>query len=49
MTIARGLLRDTNGSLSSIAQQIGYGSEAAFSKAFKEVIGVSPGTYRRRE
>jgi transcriptional regulator GlxA family with amidase domain len=49
MTIARGLLRDTNGSLSSIAQQIGYGSEAAFSKAFKEMMGVSPGTYRRRE
>jgi AraC-like DNA-binding protein len=30
-----------------IAEQLGYQSEVAFSKAFKRVRGVSPGAYRR--
>jgi len=31
-----------------LATQFGYGSEAAFSRAFKRVIGVSPGAVRHR-
>jgi transcriptional regulator GlxA family with amidase domain len=31
----------------SVAEKVGYRSEAAFSKAFKRVLGVSPGAYRR--
>ncbi|MBC8137572.1 MAG: AraC family transcriptional regulator [Fibrella sp.] len=34
--------------LSEIAARIGYGSEAALSKVFKQHIGVTPGEYRRR-
>ncbi len=34
--------------LASIANAIGYGSEFAFSKAFKRVFGVAPTVYRRR-
>jgi len=41
------LLSTTNLTLEEIAQRIGYGSEAAFSAAFKREIGVAPGAYRR--
>ena len=30
------------------AQSVGYESDAAFSKAFKRVVGVSPGEYVKR-
>lgn len=33
-------------SIASIAESIGYGSEAAFSSAFKRIVGQSPGRYR---
>jgi len=33
--------------VSEIAEQVGYHSEAAFSKAFKRAIGVAPSKYRR--
>jgi AraC-like DNA-binding protein len=33
--------------LIEIAQSIGYESDAAFSKAFKRVLGVSPGEFRK--
>jgi AraC-like DNA-binding protein len=42
----RALLRQTQSSLSQIADAIGYGSAAAFSLAFTREHGVSPGTYR---
>ncbi len=32
--------------MAKIAQEVGYSSEAAFSKAFKRTMGVSPGAYR---
>jgi len=41
------LLRETDGKLSDIARAVGYESDAAFHKAFKRVVGVSPGEYRR--
>jgi AraC-like DNA-binding protein len=40
------LLRE-NRKLSDVAQLIGYASDGAFHRAFRRVIGVSPGTYRR--
>jgi AraC family transcriptional regulator, alkane utilization regulator len=47
MQKAAGLLREGHASLAEIAEQVGYDSEAAFSKAFKRAIGSAPGAYRR--
>jgi len=33
----------------SVADEIGYESEAAFSRAFKRQFGVSPGEWRKRQ
>lgn len=41
------LLNDPALVLKDIAQRAGYGSEMAFSKAFKREMGVAPGQYRR--
>ena len=40
-------LRSTNSGLAEIAERVGYGSEAAFSRAFKRWVGVAPALYRR--
>jgi AraC-like DNA-binding protein len=40
------LLRE-NRKLSDVAQRIGYASDGAFHRAFRRVIGVPPGVYRR--
>jgi AraC-like DNA-binding protein len=32
--------------LATIAEAVGYGSEAAFSRAFKKIVGVAPATWR---
>lgn len=47
MTVAAGLLRDTDGPLAVIADQVGYLSEFAFATAFKRHHGTSPGRFRR--
>jgi AraC-like DNA-binding protein len=47
MQIALGLLGG-NASVASIAVEAGYESEAAFSRAFKKAMGVSPSAWRRR-
>lgn len=47
MQKARELLADARLSTSAVAEQVGYLSEAAFSKAFKKVIGTGPGAFRR--
>ena len=47
MQLASGLLRDTNAKLIDVALDVGYESEAAFSRAFKRVAGVSPGAWRK--
>lgn len=46
MREASQLLRNGQASLAQIAQAVGYGSEAAFSTAFKRYSGSSPGEYR---
>jgi len=47
MQLASGFLRDTSTKLAEIALGVGYESEAAFSRAFKREVGVSPGAWRR--
>lgn len=44
---AAGLLREGRDPVAAIAERVGYESEAAFAKAFKREVGVSPGAYRR--
>jgi AraC-like DNA-binding protein len=46
MTVAARLLRASDYSLSAIAEQVGYGSEYAFSKAFRRELGLAPSRYR---
>jgi transcriptional regulator GlxA family with amidase domain len=48
MQKAKMLLETNNISMLSIAEQSGYQSEAAFSKAFKKCMGLSPGACRRK-
>lgn len=48
MQIASGLLSGGNTNVATIAAEIGYESEAAFSRAFKKMTGVSPSIWRRR-
>lgn len=47
MHVAITWLREDNAPLGVIAGRLGYQSEAAFSRAFKRVIGDSPGAARR--
>ena len=46
MTLAARLLRAGDSPLSAIAEQVGYGNEYAFSKAFRRELGVAPSRYR---
>ncbi len=46
MEVATALLRDQV-NIASIAEVVGYGSEAAFSRAFKKIVGVPPSQWRR--
>lgn len=46
--LATGALADADASLAEVAESVGYTSETAFSKAFKRLLGVSPGAYRRQ-
>jgi AraC-like DNA-binding protein len=49
MQVASGRLRDTNAKVVDVALDVGYESEAAFSRAFKRVVGLSPGEWRRKK
>lgn len=46
MRLAMRRLSRENQSVESVAAQLGYGSLAAFSRAFKRTVGVSPGACR---
>ncbi len=35
-------------SIAQVAERVGYGSELAFAKAFRRVIGIPPGAYARQ-
>ena len=41
------LLRESSRVVASIALEVGYESEAAFSRAFKRAVGMPPGAWRR--
>lgn len=45
--VARNWLRDTDQTQAEIAEQLGYESEASFSRAFKKSTGQTPGSVRR--
>lgn len=49
MMHACALLKDTRRGQAEIGQAVGYQSEAAFGKAFREVLGTSPGRWRRAQ
>src|SRR5882757_400672 len=42
------VLRDTERSLAEIANEVGYESDAALSKAFHRVVGMAPGAFRKQ-
>jgi AraC-like DNA-binding protein len=46
MQLAARLLAD-GGAVAEVARAVGYESEAAFSRAFKKLVGQAPGTWRR--
>lgn len=48
MTAARQMLLSTHLSMAQIAERSGYDSEVAFRKAFKNVLGETPGAVRAR-
>jgi AraC-like DNA-binding protein len=48
MTVAAGLLRDTDAPLGAVATRVGYTSEFAFANAFKREYGIAPGRYRKQ-
>ncbi|MBY4214019.1 AraC family transcriptional regulator [Rhodococcus fascians] len=48
MQVAYDTLRSEDVVLAELARRSGYSSEAAFGKAFKRAMGVSPGSVRRR-
>jgi len=47
LTVAAQRLRTDGASLATVAEQIGYESEAAFNRAFKREFGMPPATWRR--
>jgi AraC family transcriptional regulator, alkane utilization regulator len=49
LQLASSYLQNTDEGLAKIATQVGYESEAAFSRAFKRYVGQSPGTWRNRK
>jgi len=46
MQVAAATLRDSGATVADVAASVGYESEAAFSRAFKRIVGVSPGAWR---
>ncbi len=46
MQLASRLLAE-GGPLAAVAGAVGYGSEAAFSRAFKKLVGQPPATWRK--
>jgi len=48
MQVGAALLRNTNATVASVAQEVGYDSEAAFARAFKRLVGTSPAAWRKQ-
>ena len=43
------LLREGAATVATIAQEVGYDSEAAFARAFKRAVGTPPAAWRRTQ
>jgi len=48
MQLAANRLLDSRDSIATIADSVGYESEAAFSRAFKKLVGTAPGLWRQQ-
>ena len=48
LQLAAGLLANSSSKVATVAASVGWESEAAFSRAFKRAVGVSPSEWRRR-
>ena len=48
MQLAAGRLSDGSAKVAAVARDVGYESEAAFSRAFKKLTGVGPALWRSR-
>jgi AraC-like DNA-binding protein len=48
MQLAAELLRSSDATVASVALEVGYDSEAAFSRAFKRVAGMPPAAWRSK-
>ena len=46
--VGAALLRNTSATVAVVAQEVGYESEATFTKAFKRLTGKSPALWRRQ-
>lgn len=49
MQLAAALLSGTSLNLAEIADRVGYGSETAFSRAYKRQVGMAPADWRREK
>jgi AraC-like DNA-binding protein len=49
LSLAADRLRDGSTSIGRVAEQVGYDSEASFTRAFKRAFGLPPATWRRRK
>jgi AraC-like DNA-binding protein len=49
MQLASRLLADDGAKVASVSAAVGFESEAAFSRAFKKCVGLSPDEWRRRQ
>jgi AraC-like DNA-binding protein len=49
MQAAANLLRQSHATVASIALDVGYESEAAFTRAFKRLVGTPPARWRRNQ
>ena len=49
MQLASKRLLQSNATVATIALETGYESEAAFSRAFKRIVGASPAAWRRAQ
>jgi len=47
MQVASEMLKRGNANMAIIAAEIGYESEASFSRAFKKMMGVPPSAWRQ--
>jgi AraC family transcriptional activator of mtrCDE len=48
MTLAANKLEKSSASTAAVAEEVGYQSEAAFQRAFKQHMGATPAQWRRR-